>query len=141
MKKIVLTFFSLAIVVSGVVGSLFVGYRAYQESERSKQISAEIQSLQDEANRVDQENRKLGDRIEYLQSDSFREREAKRVLEYQKSGEKVVFIRERAGTPGTSPSSVVSSNDAPLVLGVSRDVESNPLRWWQEFFGKNISYE
>lgn len=132
MKRIALTFVSGAVVLFGVVGSMVMGYRAYQESERNKAIAEEIQSLQDEANRVDQENRKLSDRIEYLQSDTFREREAKRVLEYQKLGEKVVFIRERAGVP--KDSSEDSSQDEPFVLGVSTDTEPNPLKWWREFF-------
>ena len=132
MKRIALTFVSGAVVLCGIVGSAVMGYRAYQESERNKAIAEEIRSLQDEANRVDQENRKLSDRIEYLQSDTFREREAKRVLEYQKSGEKVVLIRERAGAP-KSPSDD-SSQDEPFVLGISDDTESNPLKWWREFF-------
>ena len=139
MKKFLLTFFSVALVVSGIAGGFFVGYRAYREAERNKQVATEIKSLEDEANRVDQENRKLRDRIEYLQSDSFREEEAKRVLEYQKSSEKVVLIRDHAVLNGGNvSSSVATSDDMPAVLG-SHDEESNPLEWWREFFRPRVS--
>ncbi len=134
MKKFLIVSFSSVILVSGLLGSAFVWYRAYEESERNRKISEEIHLLEEEANRIDQENRKLRDRIEYLQSDSFREREAKRVLEYQKSGEKVIFIRERAGISGQSGPSNVSPDDTPIVLGASEEVLSNPRRWWREFF-------
>lgn len=141
MKRHVLTFFSVALVLMGVIGSVFVGYRAYQESERNQRISEEIRLLEEEANRVDQENRKLRDRIEYLQSDDFREKEAKRVLEYQKSGEKVVLIRDRAGVPDPSSVRSPASDDAPFVLGVSDDDVPNPVKWWREFFEQSFSYE
>ncbi len=134
MKRLVITLLSGATVLFGITGSIVMGYRAYQESERNREIAKEIQSLQDEARRVDQENRKLSDRIEYLQSDTFREREAKRVLEYQKTGEKVVLIRDRAGV-SDNRSDTLEKNE-PFVLGVSKDAESNPLKWWREFFGK-----
>lgn len=136
MKRVVFNFFSIAILGVGIVGSFGMGYRMYRESERNKEISQEIQSLQDEARRVDQENRTLSDRIEYLQSDTFREKEAKRVLEYQKSGEKVVLIRERAGLSGNSSLSSDPMSDAPLTIEVSHDSEPNPLKWWREFFDK-----
>lgn len=135
MKKLGLTFLLGIIFILGIVGSFSMGYRMYRESERNRDIAEEIRSLQDESHRVDQENRKLSDRIEYLQSDTFREREAKRVLEYQKTGEKVVFIRERPGA-SKNASADDTSNDAPFVLGVSNDAEPNPLKWWREFFGK-----
>lgn len=141
MKKLVFTFFSVALVLVGVIGTAFVGYRAYQESERNRRISEEIRSLEEEANRIDQENRKLRDRIEYLQSDDFREKEAKRVLEYQKSGEKVVLIRDRVGVSDSPIARNPVSNDMPFVLGVSDDEVSNPVKWWREFFERKPSYE
>ena len=135
MKKLGRSLFFGSTFILGVIGIFSLGYRTYRESERNREISKEIQSLQDESNRIDQENRKLSDRIEYLQSDTFREREAKRVLDYQKAGEKVVLIREHPGV--SNDSSLESSpNDAPFVLGVSNSGESNLLRWWHEFFGK-----
>lgn len=135
MKKIVVFFFSGGILFFGVIGSLFVGYRAYEESKRNKSIVAEIQALEREANQVDQENRKLRDRIEYLQSDSFREQEAKRLLEYQKSGEKVVFIRERTKASVKKNESNSFLEHSPMVLGVTSPETPNPVRWWYEFFG------
>ncbi len=139
MKRIAITLASVALVLGGIAGSAVMGYRAYQESERNKAIAEEIRSLEDEANRVDQENRNLSDRIEYLQSDAFHEREAKRVLEYQKSGEKVVVIRERAdATKSVSGDSDDSSaSDHSSAVGASDDTEANPLKWWREFFGNS----
>lgn len=135
MKGLVFTLLSALAVLIGIGGSCVMGYRAYKESERNREIAEEIRDLQDEARRIDQENRKLNDRIEYLQSDTFREREAKRVLEYQKAGEKVVFIRDRVSASGSVPD--ISSPGESFVLGASKDAESNPLKWWREFFGKS----
>jgi cell division protein FtsB len=135
MKKVFVFFFSGGILFLGIVGSLFVGYRAYEESKRNKSILVEIQALEREANQVDQENRKLRDRIEYLQSDSFREQEAKRLLEYQKSGEKVVFIRGRTKTAAKKSESGDFRASVPTVLGATSPEMPNPIQWWYEFFG------
>lgn len=137
MKRFFLVSSFVFLAIAGTIGSAVVGYRAYEESRRNAEIRAEIRLLEEEANRVDQENRKLRDRIEYLQSDSFREREAKRVLEYQKSGEKVIFVRERFSerdAENLTESDPVFSSES-VVLGVSKDGDPNPVKWWREFFG------
>lgn len=141
MRRFFLVSSFVFLAIAGAVGSVIVGYRAYEESRRNAEIRAEIRLLEEEADRVDQENRKLRDRIEYLQSDSFREREAKRVLEYQKSGEKVIFVRERFSERDTEslPESDPVFSSESVVLGVSKDGDPNPVKWWREFFGEKIA--
>ena len=119
-----------------LVGSagIFAGVRAYREFDRNKQIAQEIRALQDEADRVDRENRKLRDRIDYLQSDSFREQEAKRVLEYRKKGERVVFIRDRGSALEASANAENSSRSSSFGEEIEADFP-NYLKWWNRFFG------
>lgn len=141
MKRFLLLSSFVFLAIASAVGSAIVGYRAYEESRRNSEIRAEIRLLQDEADRVDQENRKLRDRIEYLQSDSFREREAKRVLDYQKSGEKVILVRERFSERNEEDSSVSDSafSFESAAFGVSEDGDSNLVKWWREFFGRKVA--
>ncbi len=109
----------------------FAAYRAYGEFFRNKRIAEEIRVLQEEANHIDQENQRLRDKIEYLQSDSFREQEAKRVLEYRKIGEKVVIIRDRGTDRGGD-----SRNFLPEPHSFSGESANEPnyLKWWYKFF-------
>lgn len=128
---------SAFIIAFGLIAGVFVGYRAYQESSRNKRISEEIRLLRADADRVEQENRKLRDRIEYLQSDSFREQEAKRVLEYQKSGEKVVFVRERAYDSNAGRFEESSDRNENDFFSSDDRAESqipNWKKWWEKFF-------
>jgi len=142
MRKLFFAGSSFVLVALGIGVGVFAGYRAYEESSRNKRISEEIRLLEEEASRVDQENRKLRDRIEYLQSDSFREQEAKRVLEYRKSGEKVVFIRERPTSSSAHSFGNREENASePFVFGVSEEREPNYQKWWNLFFDRKTEKE
>lgn len=140
MKRIFLRIIPRILVGVGVGVSLFLGYRAHQEAKRNERIHAEIRSLEEEASRIDQENRNLRDRIEYLQSDTFREQEAKRMLEYQKTGEKVVFIRERSSLFSGDEKKDTFSQPGFLPSSETTSI-SNYRKWWNFLFKGKARFE
>lgn len=133
MKHAVFFFLSLVVTVGGLGVASFLGYRSYQESKRHDRIAEEIRSLQEEADRINQDNQRLSDRIEYLQSDSFREGEAKRTLDYRLPNEKVIVIDDVSSTvrEALPDSGVRNSSDDSLL----EEHEPNYRKWWNVFFG------
>lgn len=138
LKKFFFRFFSIVLIMGIVFLSIFIGFRAYKEMNRNKKIADEILALQEESNRIDHESYALRNRIEYLQSDSFREREAKRVLEYQKSGEKVVFVRGQSfeSKPEANQNNF-SSETSPITDMTEEKSSSNFEKWYRYFFEKS----
>lgn len=127
---------SLVITVGGLGVASFLGYRSYQESKRHDRIAEEISSLQEEAERINQDNRRLSDRIEYLQSDNFREGEAKRTLDYQLPNEKVIVIDDALSSTSESSSGTATA-DFQKDTSSSQEHKPNYQKWWDIFFGRS----
>ncbi|TSC96309.1 MAG: Uncharacterized protein Athens101410_23 [Parcubacteria group bacterium Athens1014_10] len=90
-------------------------------------INKEIYNLKKEANDLDVQNKELTKMIEYLDTLSFKEKEARLKLGLQKEGEKTIII--------TSPYSELKSKE--LKIEEKELVRSNILKWWEYFFSKN----
>lgn len=133
MKYTVFFVLSLIVTIGGLSVAVFLGYRSYQESKRHDRIAEEIRSLQEEADRIHQDNRRLSDRIEYLQSDSFREGEAKRTLDYHLPDEKVIVIDDATPLAG-EPSSEITVSKVDTESSAKAE-EPNYQKWWNIFFG------
>lgn len=113
----------------GVVG--WVGFKSYREMERNDRIQEEIQALEKEKSRIQQENSLLQDRIEYLKTDTFQRQEAKEKLNYREAGEKVVIIKQVAGVAEKAiPESSYKENRPEVHFQVP-----NFRKWWRQFFG------
>ena len=118
----------MMVLVIGV--SVWVGMSSYQSFKRTKAINQEIHALEDQANRIKQENVTLREKIEYFSSDSFAEREAKEKLGLKKSGEQVVIIK-------SVPNETDALSISPMI-GVGRSAEfqlPNYYKWWRKIFG------
>ncbi len=94
-------------------------------------INQKIAQSRAEINQLEQNNKKLKQKIKYYQSDIFKEIEARAKLGYQKQGEKVIIL------PKTKKN---QQDDSDII---SLDInQKNPsptphyLEWWQIFFGK-----
>ena len=134
MQKNATTVFLGLVAVLAIVATFFLGRSAYEKYQRNKSIAQEIQSLQEEADQLQKENKILSDRIAYFQTQEFKEKQAKEKLNVKKPGEQVAVI-----TP--SPSQENSDDSSQEQKNVNSDMvsmeKSNPIKWWDYFFGYN----
>lgn len=119
------------LVLLGLVLGLLLGMAVYREIRKKEAVQKEIRALQEEAAKISRENSDITERIAYLESRDYKEREAKEKLNLQKPGETVVVI-----TPGPSKEEIVeNSNREKRILEIAGIQEkSNPEKWWDYFF-------
>jgi cell division protein FtsB len=105
-----------------------VSFFLAKEYYRKKQIQNEIQKLEQEAAKIDRDNLEIQDKIAYLESRDYQEREAKDKLNLQNPGENVVVIK-----PGVAKEPVPQVENENLTQPMPPNV-SNPQKWWRYFF-------
>lgn len=105
-----------------------VSFFLAKEYYKKRQIQSEIQKLEDEAAKINRDNLEIQDKIAYLQSRDYQEREAKDKLNLQNPGENVVVIK-----PGVAREQAMETENEnppqPLPPAVP-----NPQKWWKYFF-------
>jgi len=109
----------------GLAVVVFIGVALGKETYRKYQIQKEIDSLQQEAEKVSEKNQELRQLIEYYQTDAYKELEARKKLGLQKKGEKVVIIK-------SSPENYLNKT-GNLESAESKNA-SNLEKWWRYFF-------
>ena len=90
-------------------------------------INQQIYTLQKEAEVLEQENLQLKNLVTYYQSDSYKEREARLLLNYKAPGEKVVAF----------PLNVQATDDFKFQEIKNIDTRSNPEKWFEFIFMKS----
>ena len=99
-----------------------------KEVYKKRQIQNEITKLEQEAAKINRENLEIQDKIAYLQSRDYQEREAKDKLNLQNPGENVVVIK-----PGVAREQGIKAENENLPQPLPPNV-SNPQKWWKYFF-------
>ena len=105
-----------------LVGSGKLVYENFHVHENTTRLSNEVDDLK-------QHNLELEDLLAYYKTDSYKEKEARARLNYQKPGERLVVVPIPAGQDISSDLTV-----GPETKSATQ--ESNPSQWWQFFFGK-----
>lgn len=113
------------VLIFGVFVLCYISYRLYQKIYRQNEISQEIQVLQEEIDKLKQDNENLEDLTSYCQTDEFKERETRDKLNLVKKGEKVILIKEKEVKREKE-----IEKDKPKIL-VNRP---NYYYWWYYFF-------
>lgn len=112
-----------------VIIALF-GYVLSKEIRKKNQVKNEIDSLRREAENIKKENMAMEERISYLNSQDYQEREARERLSLQSPDEKVVIF-----SPGPEKKEIISNE----IISIP-NAKSNPLpnyqKWWNYFFNK-----
>lgn len=124
----------LRLLVLAGVGLIFaLSFSVYREIEKKKAVQAEIEALQREAEKISRENSDIAEKISYLESRDYKEREAKEKLNLQSPDETVVVI-----TPNSRQESRenVPEKSVKNITEVDNNFEetSNPHKWWNYFF-------
>lgn len=122
------------------------GYSLVKEINERAKLASQIKSLQSDIAQVEYRNKDLSDVVKYLQSDAFKERQARLLLNMQKPDEKTIQL---AGRPEASPIAVPETNGNLLdvilqppvpQIDATRPKSTNALpvkldSWWKYFFG------
>lgn len=125
-KRIII---SSIFILAGLVAAALLSYRAMKEAKRNQQIAAEVESLQQEAEKIRQDNQNLEERIVYFQTQEFQEREAKEKLNFQKAGEQVVVVRPSPFQEAESERVNEKKENPP-----AKEERPNYEKWWNHFF-------
>ena len=105
----------------GFVVLIFIALALGRETYRKYQVQEKIDELQQEVTSLEQNNQELNDMIAFLQTDEYRERQARQKLDLQKEGEQVVIVPELED--------VEEEVDKGTEIALS-----NSEKWWNYFF-------
>jgi cell division protein FtsL len=123
-------FFSSRIfIIMGVCAIALIGFSLAKETYRNYQIQKEIQTLEKEISRLENDNENLANLIKYFETEAYQEREARQKLGLQKEGEKVVIITEEEIE---SQETIQESNEPEEEI--AEEEISNLRKWWNFIF-------
>jgi len=94
-----------------------------------KQVNQEIEKLKAEAEKIERENTSLSDKISYLESVDYQEKEARDKLSLQGQGENVVIIKPSPAKELVTINEEGDRSETKIVV-----VRSNIEKWWDHFF-------
>ena len=92
-------------------------------------INQEISSLKNDINALNDQNQKLQDLSGYYQSNSYKERQARLLLNYQKPDEQVIIMPSKKDDQNQQQ----ESNALTIVKPTPVPEKSNPQKWLQFF--------
>lgn len=97
-----------------------------KEIVRRMSLREEIATLEQQIAELQAQNRSLGEYVASINTDSFREREARKRLNLQRPGETLLIVPEANGTSLVTTAATSTTTET-----------SNAQRWWQYFFSSN----
>lgn len=103
--------------------AVFLGVLKFQQNQSQKAIEREKQSLLEQAQELEQNNKDLSDSLELISSQAYREKIARQQLNVKREGEVVYTFSE-------NPSLV-----AMVQPTEAETTGSNASQWWNYFFG------
>lgn len=121
------------VVISGTLLVVFL-VAIVREIINGHQVRTQVDRLRQQVASAEQHQQQLKDLIDYLQSPTFQEREARLQLGLKKSGESVMVVPTTNGNVSTNTSSPAASSSPEDVSD-----QSHAARWWTYFFGPQPS--
>jgi cell division protein FtsB len=138
-KSIIKIIFSKSkiIIIFAVILILLVAFPLVRKINQKNALNREIAELQRQADIIEQKNSDLSEVIDYLQSNTFAEKEARVHLDMKKTGEKVVVIKD-----DSQEIEEQQDLDSVFILnGLENPLEiieqANSQKWWNYFFSFN----
>ncbi|MDP2684712.1 MAG: septum formation initiator family protein [bacterium] len=122
-------FKSKLLIVAEIIVLVFFSSALAQEIIRKYQVQGEVDKLQQELNDLEQKNIELSGLIEYFDSESYKEEQARLQLGLQKPGEQVVAV---LGDSTENETEIINKKEK-LAINIE-DNFTNPQRWWNYFF-------
>lgn len=122
-------FRSKAFVITLILVVLFVAYGYGRAFYQDYKIRQEIRQLQDDIRSLETKKLESLEILDYVTSDAFVEREARRSLNLKESGEEVYVLSDATSSASARAITVTEASDAHL---------NNPTKWWYYFIHKDI---
>lgn len=119
------------IALAGVTAVFFAGAAVWEEISKKRSIQSEIDKLQQEAEKISRQNITLEEKIAYLESREYQEKEAKDKLSLQSLDENLVVIKPSIARE------IGAVAEKPSVAKPSARIEDSPpnyIKWWNYFF-------
>ncbi|MFA6587574.1 MAG: septum formation initiator family protein [Patescibacteria group bacterium] len=107
-----------------IIAFLLIGIS--KEIIRRVSLRQEITTLEKQITELESQNRSLGEYVASINTESFKEKEARKRLNLQKPGESLLILPETKSLSNETPENSISNS-----IGKGK---SNPLRWWRYFF-------
>lgn len=95
----------------------FVTVELYMQK---RQVDSEISRLENQSNTLKKGNQQLSELIKYLDTEEYKEREAREKLNLKRPGEQVVVLPE--------------DSSSGQVASIQTDNQPNPQKWFTYFF-------
>ena len=108
---------------------VYAAYLVGQSAWQHYQINRELDTLTEEITNLEDQSKKLELAISYYDSDSFREKEARSKLGYQKKGETAIAL-----PPSEDEIKDQETEENPLSINQQTFTQPNYIRWWSFFF-------
>ena len=113
---------------------LFFGFNLGKEILKKQAIENEIQKLEQDLSKLDSEKSELTDLLNYIQTDSFIESEAKEKFNLAKQGESLLVIPEIDVSDKSIATTKKEDQESDKVIAQNK---SNVQKWWEYFFDRN----
>jgi len=116
------------------IALLIVGYLCFsivKQIALRKNSAARLASIQKEIGELNNKEAELSKLQGYYSSDEFLEKEARRILSYQKPGEEVYVVIPKK----RNDLKINIKDEFKVIEGNGEPAEvSNPMKWWNYFF-------
>lgn len=131
MKKRLLTKkWSLRLItVTGLVFVIFIAMGLVRELVNRYMVNQEIEKVQAEINTLERKNKELGGLVDYLNTDAFKEIQARQNLGMQKDGETAVSIESLPDNMNSVVELSQNNSDQKDTMNIEK--------WWNYFFTNN----
>ncbi|EKD58497.1 MAG: hypothetical protein ACD_56C00112G0003 [uncultured bacterium] len=113
--------------IIGIILAVTISTSAFQEAYRGRKIQKEVDDLKAQAQKIQNENEALKQRIAYFQTPEFQEKVAKEKLNLQKPDENVVIVK-----PSVQQGEE-KAEDLQQVVQEELNVP-NYMKWWNFLF-------
>lgn len=123
------SFLSKILLLGGAVIVLLLIFFAGQKIYQKREIQKVIDNLQRQAEKLNKDNVSIAEKISYLESQNYQEKEAKDKLNLQSPDEKVIIVQ-----PGTVKKEITENANQESVVQPVSPPGSNFKKWWAYFF-------
>jgi cell division protein FtsL len=122
--------FAIILFIGGIILTVGISSSAIWEAYRGKKIENEVEKLKQEAQRVQNENNTIQQRISYYSTPQFVERVSKDKMNMQKPDENVVIVDQEKAVQQQ-----ISENRREVAQ--TEQAIPNYKKWWNFFFKYN----
>ncbi|MDD5040233.1 MAG: septum formation initiator family protein [Patescibacteria group bacterium] len=120
---------SRLVIALEVVMLIGLSFAVSKEIVRKYQVQTEIKQLEQKMSEMQKQNTELTGLIQYLDSNEYKEEQARLKLGLQKPGESVAAV-----LGASTETAVATTHGQQVTRTEAADATTNPQRWWNRFF-------